>query len=105
MLTEQKQVWSVYLIRTAQGKIYTGISTDVKRRFHEHQDGGKLAAKFLRGKGPLSLEFFAKVGDRSTASRLEYQVKKLSRIEKAKIISGELLITDLLSDPLPCLVK
>jgi len=95
MLTEHKQAWSVYLIKTAQGKIYTGISTDVKRRFLEHQDGGRLAAKFLRGKGPLSLVFFTKVGDRSTASRLEYQIKKLSRIEKSKIINGELLVTDL----------
>lgn len=95
MLTEQKQVWSVYLIKTAQGEIYTGISTDVKRRFQEHQAGDKLAAKFLRGKGPLSLEFFGKVGDQSMASRLEYRIKKLSATEKAKIISGELIIAEL----------
>ncbi|MBN4075339.1 MAG: hypothetical protein COA71_08095 [SAR86 cluster bacterium] len=94
MLTEQKQVWSVYLIKTAHGKIYTGISTDVKRRFREHEAGGRLAAKFLRGKGPLSLEFFAKVGGRSLASRLEYRIKKLSATEKSKIISGERLIPD-----------
>ncbi len=94
-MTEAKPVWSVYLIKTAQRKIYTGISTDVKRRFQEHQDGGKLAAKYLRGKGPLSLEFFTKVGDRAEASRLEHRIKKLTRSEKEKIISGKLSIPDL----------
>lgn len=95
MLSEQKSVWSLYLIKTSQGKIYTGISTDIKRRFQEHQAGGKIGAKFLRGKGPLSLEFFSEVGDRSAASRLECRIKKLSASEKAKIISGELLIAEL----------
>ncbi len=94
-MTEQKTVWSLYLIKTAQQKIYTGISTDVKRRFQEHQTGGKLAAKSLRGKGPLSLEFFIKVGSRSAASKLEYRIKKLARSDKEKIISGELSIPDL----------
>jgi putative endonuclease len=94
-LVEQKTVWSLYLIKTAQNKIYTGISTDVERRFREHQSGGKLAAKSLRGKGPLSLEFFTKVGDRSEASRLEYRIKNLARSNKEKIISGELSIQDI----------
>ena len=95
MLAVQNQVWSIYLVKTAQGKIYTGISTDVKRRFQEHQDGGRLAAKYLRGKGPLSLEFYSQVGDRAAASRMEYRIKKLSAAEKAKIINGQLLIMDL----------
>ena len=94
-MTEQKAVWSLYLIKTAQKKIYTGISTDVKRRFQEHQEGGRLAAKSLRGKGPLSLEFFTKVGDRAEASKLEYRIKKLARSDKEKIIKGELSIPDL----------
>jgi putative endonuclease len=93
----QNKVWSVYLIKTATGKIYTGISTDVARRFKEHQQGGRLAAKYLRGKGPLSLAYSSAVGDRSLASRLEYQIKKLSAKEKAKIINGELLVEELLS--------
>jgi putative endonuclease len=95
MLMAHKQVWSVYLIKTACGKIYTGISTDIERRFQEHQSGGRLAAKFLRGKGPLSLVYSAKIGDRSQASRLEYRIKQLPAVEKAKIISGELLIAEL----------
>ncbi len=94
-MVEQKTVWSLYLIKTAQNKIYTGISTDVERRFQEHQSGSNLAAKSLRGKGPLSLEFFTKVGDRSEASRLEYRIKNLARSKKEKIISGELSIQDL----------
>ena len=96
MLSEQKSVWSIYLIKTVQGKIYTGITTDVKRRFKEHQEGGKLAAKFLKGKGPLGLEFYAEVGDRALTSRLEYKVKKLSAFEKARIISGKRSIHELL---------
>lgn len=93
----QKSVWSLYLIKTAQGKIYTGITTDVDRRFNEHQKGSKLAAKFLKGKGPLSLEFFTEVGDRALASRVEYRVKKLSAADKEKIILGKYPITELLT--------
>ena len=72
--------WHLYIVQTRLGHWYTGITTDVKRRFDEHSNG--IGAKNLRGKGPLELIFHRQVGDRSAASILECQVKKLSKSQK-----------------------
>lgn len=80
--------WSVYLIRTGQGTLYTGVTCDVQRRFAEHCAGGTRAAKALRGRGPLTLEFHCTVADRSTALRLEALVKKWPRKWKEELILG-----------------
>jgi putative endonuclease len=76
-----KPLFSLYLLRCADGSIYTGISTDVRRRIVEHESGSR-GAKYLRGRGPLELLYEQAVGDRSQASWLEYQVKKLSAADK-----------------------
>lgn len=68
-------VWHLYLIETASGALYTGITTDVERRFREH-DGGKRGARALRGKGPLTLIHHQAVGSRSEALKLEAWLKK-----------------------------
>lgn len=93
-MTEQKTGWFVYLIETAAGQLYTGISTDVERRFREHQGGGKRAARYLRGKGPLRLVYFTAVDDRAAASRLEHQIKKLKKTEKARLVAGDYRVLD-----------
>jgi putative endonuclease len=96
---ERKQVtWSLYLIRTNKESLYTGITTDVLRRFSEHQSGGIKAAKSLKGKGPLSLEFQIEVGDHSSALKLEYKVKKLSKSKKEQLLKSPDLLTDLFPD-------
>ena len=63
--------WTLYMIRTKNGALYTGITQDVKRRFAEHADGGKKGAKYLRGRGPLELVFQQKIGSRSQALKAE----------------------------------
>ena len=73
--------WSIYLLRCADGTLYTGIATDVSRRISEHEQG-KRGAKYLRGRGPLELVYQRAVGDRSVATRIELRVKQLARIEK-----------------------
>ena len=70
------------------GNVYCGICTDLQRRFFEHASNGNLCAKALRGKGPLSLVFAVKVGDRSSALKHEYWLKKQSRGYKLSVISG-----------------
>lgn len=80
--------WSVYLIRTAAGSLYTGITCDVERRFAEHQSGGPKAAKALRGRGPLSLVFQQPVADKSEALKLEMQIKKWPKQKKEALIAG-----------------
>lgn len=88
--------WSLYLVRLANGRLYTGISVDVDRRFEEHCAGAPRGAKALRGQGPLQLVFREAVGDRSRALRLERRVKALSRAEKERLVRGERALAELL---------
>ncbi|MGY8794565.1 MAG: GIY-YIG nuclease family protein, partial [Woeseiales bacterium] len=73
--------YSVYLVRCRDGSVYTGIATDVARRLTEH-DQGPRGAKFLRGKGPLTLIYEQEIGDRSLASKIESRVKRLPKMDK-----------------------
>jgi len=90
------QNWHLYLIRCKNNVLYTGITTDVKRRFNEHCNDSVKGAKFLRGKGPLSLAFSAEVGGRVLASQLEVRVKKLKKSDKERLIAGGLTLDSLL---------
>ncbi|MDQ6969882.1 MAG: GIY-YIG nuclease family protein, partial [Mariprofundus sp.] len=65
------RIWYLYMVRCGKGQLYTGISTDVTRRFAEHQAG--KGAKFLRGKGPLVLQFEQPIGSHSEALKVEAQ--------------------------------
>ena len=71
--------WFLYLIRCRDGRLYTGITTDVERRFEEHNSGDKKGSKYLRGKAPLKLVMKKRIGDRSMALRVEAKVKKTSK--------------------------
>ena len=86
--------WFVYMVRTARGALYTGITTDVARRFQEHQAGAPKGARSLRGKGPLELVFSSAAGDRSRASKLEWQIQQWSRPRKEALARGELSLPD-----------
>lgn len=80
------QPWYLYMIRCANGHLYTGVTTNVARRFKEHTSGGVKAAKFLRGKGPLELAYQETLENRSAALKREIEVKKLSRQQKLSLI-------------------
>ncbi len=82
-----EQQWFLYIIRAKDNSLYTGVTTDIQRRFLEHQGLGKKAgAKYLRGRSPLILEFSQEIGNLSEALRMEIKVKKLSRKEKERLI-------------------
>lgn len=84
--TDAVSSWYLYIIRCANSHLYTGVTTDVTRRFAEHQSGGPKAAKFLKGKGPLTLMYQETLVDRSSALKREIAVKKLSRLQKLQLI-------------------
>ena len=86
--------WFVYLIRTADNRLYTGITKDIERRFTQHQCG--KGAKALRGKGELALVFSREVGEHSLALRLEYQIKQLTKPQKERLVSGAMAFESLL---------
>ena len=78
-------VWHLYIVRTKHGQLYTGVTQDIARRFIEHQEGGKKAAKYLRGKGPLELVFQLEIGNRSSALKAEIAIKKLPKRQKENL--------------------
>lgn len=80
--------WYLYMVQTAAGTLYTGISTDPARRLRQHS--GELAggAKALRGKGPLKLVYSQSLSDKSAAAKAEYQIKQLPRAAKLALIAA-----------------
>lgn len=78
--------WFLYIIRSEKGKLYTGITTDLERRFEEHSTG-KGGAKFFRSDSPLKIEYTENFENRSEASKREAEIKKMTRVQKEKLIS------------------
>ena len=74
------------MLRCGDGSLYTGIATDVDRRFSEHDSQGPKCAKYLRGRLPLEVVYQKDIGTRSEASKEELRLKKLSRTEKLKLL-------------------
>ncbi|EAS1214509.1 GIY-YIG nuclease family protein [Salmonella enterica] len=95
MLMATMTPWYLCLIRTADNALYTGITTDVARRYRQHQTG--KGAKALRGKGELTLAFAAQVGDRSLALRIEYRIKQLTKRQKERLVTEREAFEALLS--------
>lgn len=91
-------IWSIYMVRGKDRKIYTGISTDVARRFDEHQGAGAKGAKFLRGKDPLELLVVMPVGNRGDALRVEHRVKRLRKPQKENIAREPDLLVSLIEN-------
>jgi len=77
--------WYVYMIRASDDSLYTGVTTDVQRRFDEHCSPDK-GARFFRGRKPLEVVYTEIHPDRSSALRRESEIKKLSRSEKIGLI-------------------
>lgn len=81
-------IWKIYMIRCADNSLYTGITTDVDRRFAQHEKG--KGAKYLKTRRPFKLVFQRPVGNRSQASKLEYAIKQLPKAKKERMVAGEL---------------
>ena len=80
--------WYVYIVECADGSLYTGITTDVKRRLLEHNYSFK-SAKYTRSRRPVNLVWSKEVeGGRSEASKEEYRIKRLSRKKKLELINS-----------------
>lgn len=84
-MNPSESTWSLYIIRCGDSSLYTGITTDVERRFKEHLEQGPKCAKYLRGRGPLELVYSQQVGNRADALRKELQIKALSKSDKEAI--------------------
>lgn len=76
--------WEVYIIQAESGKLYTGITTDLNRRFADHQSG--KGARFFRTSAPVQILYREASENRSEASKRESEIKKMSREEKLKLV-------------------
>lgn len=86
-------VYYVYMLRCLDGSLYTGITTDVSRRFSEHSSAGKKGAKYTRTHKPEKIAAVWRCKDRSTAARLEYMIKTLGKHRKEKLAAdGDLML-------------
>ena len=76
--------WFVYLLRCADGSLYTGITTNVVRRCEEHNAG--TASHYTRSRRPVVLVYQERQGSRSLALKREAVIKALPRAEKESLI-------------------
>lgn len=86
-ISEARPGWQVYIILGDDGRLYTGITTDIERRWREHTQGPK-GARYFRGRRPERLCYLESHPDRSSASRREYAIKQLNRREKEQLIAS-----------------
>ena len=82
-----EQIWYLYMIRCGDGTLYTGITTDVEKRFEAHASG--KGAKYTRGRGPLALVYREECGDHSSALKRELEIKALSRQQKESFLQSQ----------------
>ncbi len=78
--------WQVYIILCTDNSLYTGITTDMVRRFQQH--GGAKGAKYFRGRQPGDVVYLESGHTRSTASKREAVIKKLLRADKLLLIAS-----------------
>lgn len=82
--------WSLYILRCGDGSFYTGVTTDIGRRFRMHQEG--KASRFTRTHQPVALVHQETCGSRSQALSRECAVKSMSRKGKEDLVAG--LVSD-----------
>lgn len=86
MSSQKTRSWTVYMVRCANGALYTGITNDLAGRIADHNAG--RGAKYTAAFGPVELVWKTRRKDRSAASRLEAAIKKLARAEKDELAAG-----------------
>ena len=78
--------WWVYILRCADGTLYTGTTNDLDRRLAAHNAG--RGAKYTRARRPVALVYREAAADKSAALQREAALKKLARAAKLRLIAG-----------------
>jgi putative endonuclease len=78
--------YSLYIVRCADGTLYTGIAVDVTRRVMQHNGEKRSGARYTSARRPVRLVYQAKFPTRSAASIEEARIKRLTRAEKQQLI-------------------
>ncbi|MCC8401063.1 GIY-YIG nuclease family protein [Paraburkholderia sp. MMS20-SJTN17] len=88
--------WFLYLLECSDGSVYTGIATDVAARFDKHASG--TGARYTRSRKPVRVLASFELADRSSASRAEYWVKRLTPAHKRALAAGMLSLQSVLPE-------
>ena len=78
--------WYVYIVKCADGSLYTGITKDLDRRVEEHNSDNRLGSKYLRYRRPGVLVYYEEFKNRAEAAKRESSIKKLTRQNKLKLV-------------------
>jgi putative endonuclease len=81
-------MYYLYIVTCADRTLYTGITTDLLKRVYEHNRGTE-GAKYTRSRRPVRLSYSREFADRGEASKEEYKLKQLSRVQKLALIEEE----------------
>ena len=84
--TSSLDSWFVYILRCADGSLYTGITKDVSRRFEQHNAG--TASRYTLSRLPVALEYQEAQTSQSAALKRELAIKALTREKKELLIKG-----------------
>ena len=80
--------WKLYILQTKSGKLYTGVTVDLEKRFNEHLFSSR-GAKFFRLDKPQKIVYVEILPDRSAAQKREAQIKKMSRSQKLNLVFSQ----------------
>lgn len=83
----------VYILRCKDNSLYTGYTTDIKRRYLEHIQKSKSGAKYTLSHPPASIAALWEADSKSSAMKLEYFIKTLSKQKKELLISNPNLLS------------
>ena len=86
MAKRTAEIWFVYILRCADGTLYTGITKDLARRTRQHNDG--TAARYTRSRRPVKPVYQEPQRSQSLALKREAAIKKLTRRQKLALIRG-----------------
>lgn len=84
-MKDSGDTWHVYMVICSDQTIYTGIAKDLQKRLSEHNNGAS-GAKYTRSRRPVKIVYQEKQPSRSTATKRELQLKKMSRTQKLQLI-------------------
>lgn len=75
-----------YIVRCADGSLYTGFTTDIEKRVKAHNEG--KGAKYTKGRGPVTLVYFETSQTKEEAMSREWHIKRLTKPQKEKLIAS-----------------
>ena len=88
MMNKGNDIWHVYIVRCSDTTLYTGITNNIEKRIEAH-NSAKDGARYTRSRRPVRLVYSQEAGSKSAAAKLEYKIKKMTRVKKMEMVESE----------------